>query len=131
MLKEVSGELKDLQAQLAAAQDRVSPQAGTSTDPNLYEAPTSLDPRRGASVPMSLGTDAVPTSRVRSASGIGQPSGEVLRTGPQQRAESTAQLSDTPTTETPTARQVVPPEYREVFDRLHRQEPTPTRETNP
>ena len=120
LLKEVSGELKQLQERLASAPQDVRPQAGTGTDPSLYEAPMSLDPRAGGpTLPMQLQTDTVETQQARPGGGAGQPSGTVAR-GKPQRLEEDAQLSEEPLEEHPTERQTVPPDYREIVDRLHR-----------
>ena len=119
LLKEVSGELKELQAQLETAKDQSPPPAGTSTDPNLYESPAPLDPSKGDALPIQLQADQAPTKSPRPGGGVGTASKEVSKEGPSMKAED-AQLSDTPIDETPANRQVVPPEYRDVFDRLNR-----------
>ena len=120
LLKEVSGELKTLQAQLEeAAKNQPPPQAGTSTDPDLYESPSPLDAAQGDALPIQLQADQAPTKSPRPSGGVGTPSNDVSKDGPSLKAED-AQLSDAPIDETPTNRQVVPPEYRDVFDRLNR-----------
>ena len=121
LLQEVSGELKQLQAQLAEAHGDTAPDPGTSTDPDLYEAPTPLGPEAGdgSALPMSLGTDAAETRSTRPGGGVGEPSDVVSSDAPRAQAED-AQLSDTPLEERAAGRQVVPPEYREVFDRLQK-----------
>ncbi|MBI3330511.1 MAG: hypothetical protein HYZ96_00195 [Candidatus Omnitrophica bacterium] len=125
LLQEVSGELKQLQAQLAEAQGDTAPSPGTSTDPELYEAPMPLSPEAEGSspVPMSLGTDTAETRSTRPGGGVGEPSDRVSSEAPGAQAEE-VQLSDTPLDERAATRQVVPPEYREVFDRLHRDQPS-------
>jgi hypothetical protein len=122
LLKEVSGELKQLQAQLATAKDKPPLDAGTSTDPKLYESPMTLDRKGGTVLPIQLQTDTTPIKAQRPGSGVGPPSGEVSGALPQMKAEE-AELSDEPLEEPSAPRQMVPPEYRSVFDRLH---PDPT-----
>ncbi|MBI4343087.1 MAG: hypothetical protein HY599_06940 [Candidatus Omnitrophica bacterium] len=120
LLKEVSGELKDLQEQLAAAQQsQPPPQAGTATDPDLYGTPERLDPAKGDEVPIPLKSDAAPTKTRRPGGGTGEASPDVSTDGPRMGSED-AQLSDTPADEASAGRQPVPPEYRDVFDRLNR-----------
>lgn len=117
LLKEVSGELKDLQAQLASANDQPKPQAGTGTDPNLYEGPTPMERPSGAALPIQLQTDTVQTKSQRPGSGTGKPSGEASSSAPQTSAEE-ASLSDAPLEESSASREVVPPEYRTIFEQL-------------
>jgi len=118
LLKELSGELKDLQAQLASSSQEPHPEAGTSTDPELYGPRATPEPATGESVAIELSTDTQPTQASRRGGGVGQPSGKVSGTGPQVTPED-AQLSETPLEEQPVSRQPVPPEYRRIFDRLH------------
>ena len=129
LLKEVSGELKQLQAQLSSANDLPKPQAGTSTDPGLYESPMPMDQAKGGSLPIQLQTDAAPTKNQRPAGGVGQSSGDVAHAAVRTSIEE-AQLSDEPREETPTARQPVPPEYRSVFEQLRKRGPQQS-ETKP
>ena len=124
LLKEVSGELKDLQAQMASKANQV-PEAGTSSDPNLYESPMKLDRTTGDALPIQLKTDSAQIKGQRPGSGVGQPSGDVGSATPQTHAEA-AQLADTPREETPTSRQPVPPEYRSIFDQLRRSSAQPS-----
>ncbi|MBI3083829.1 MAG: hypothetical protein HYY90_05650 [Candidatus Omnitrophica bacterium] len=125
LLKEVSGELKALQAKLAAAEPHAQPDAGTSTDPQLYESPMKLDRATGNALPVQLQTDTAPTKTPRPGGGVGRPSGEVSDASPSVHPEE-AQLSDEPREEAPTAHQPVPPEYRSVFDRLRQRDTQPT-----
>ena len=121
LLKEVSGELKQLQAQLEAANDQTAPAAGTSADPQLYEPPMPLDLVRsssGQALPVQVETDAGRTQKTRPGGGAGQASGEMANAVPQAEREP-AQLSDEPREEPSVSRQPVPPEYRDIFDRLH------------
>ena len=129
LLKQVSGELKQLQAQLAERSDVPHPEAGTGTDPNLYEAPMSPENSTGSAVPIQLRTDAAQIKTQRPSGGVGRPSAEASNATPQTQAEA-AQLSEEPQEEAPTAKQPVPPEYRSVFDRLHQQQTQP-KETKP
>ena len=122
LLQEVSGELKQLQAQLAEAHGDTAPDAGASTDPDLYEAQAPLGPDAGAAgrpLPMSLGTDAAPTNAARRGGGVGKPSDVIATDAPTAEAEE-AELSEAPLDERAAERQVVPPEYRDVFDRLQK-----------
>ena len=123
LLKDVSGELKQLQAQLANADGQTHPNAGTSTDPQLYEGASPLDQSPGASLSITLPTDTAPTAAKRPGGGVGRPSGEAAHASPNAAPEE-AELSETPTEEPHSTRQVVPPEYRSVFDRLQQQQRT-------
>ena len=129
LLKEVSGELKQLQAQMAAAEHHSPPEAGMSSDPNLYESPMPLERSAGEAVPIQLKTDTAQTAAQRPGGGVGTPSGEVSSAMPRTQAED-AQLSDQPLEETPVSRQPVPPEYQSVFDQL-RKPNTPPAEKKP
>lgn len=117
LLKEVSAELKQLQEQLDASSPQAQPQAGSGSDPNLYEAPTKPERASGAKLPVQLGTDTAPVSAKRRGGGIGTAAAEASQAAPTTAAEE-AQLSDQPEDEAPTSHQPVPPEYRSVFDRL-------------
>ena len=129
LLKEVSGQLQQIQAQLANAKNQPHSEAGTGSDSNIYEAPMSLDHNPGAPVPIQLKTDTAETKVDRSGGGVGKPSGDVSSATPHTRAEE-AQLSDQPLEESPTNRQAIPPEYRGVFDQLHKQSPPPNAQTS-
>lgn len=128
LLKEVSGELKQLEAQLAAAKEQPHPDAGSSTDPDLYEAPMAPEQPQGVALPIQLTTDTAETEQQRPGGGVGRPSDKATASTPQAQAEE-AQLSEEPLEETSAARQPIPSEYREVFDRLHRQRQQPSEET--
>ena len=117
MLKEVSSELKQLQTHLEAAQAFQS-QAGTGTDPTLYEAPMPLDAHATGTLPISLTTDPLQTTAGRPGTGTGLPSTSASPTPPGMPAED-ASLDAQPLAERPVSRQAIPPEYRDVFDRLH------------
>lgn len=118
LLKEVSGELKELQAQLeAVAQQQSPPEPGTSSDPDLYESAMALERPQGPALPIQLPADTAQTASRRPGGGVGRPSGEVSRSLPQTKPED-AQLSDQPLEERSSARQTIPPEYRGVFERL-------------
>ena len=119
LLKDVSGELQQLQSQLAASQDHAPTTPGTGTDPQLYESPMAIDPSTGRPVPVQLKTDTNSAVSKRQGSGVGTPSGEVSSEAPTVSPQD-AQLSDKPLQESATARQTVPFEYRDVFGRLHR-----------
>ena len=117
LLKEVSGQLQQLQSQLRQEQQ---PQAGRGTDPNLYGAPTPLDPLTGQPIGIQLTTDTAPATEGRSTSGTGQPTRTVATEAPKAKPEA-VQLSEQPVEErAATRQQPVPPEYQPVFDRLHR-----------
>ena len=124
LLKQVSGQLEQLQADLATSTNQPRPEAGTGTSSQLYEEPMKLDAANGQTLPIQLQTDTAPTQAARRGSGVGQPSGTAARGAPAMTEEA-AQPAATPREETPVSRQMVPPEYRGVFDRLHtEQEPT-------
>ena len=120
LLKEMSGELKNLQAQLEASKDQAQPQAGTSTDPNLYgDAEKLEDVTAKNPLPLQMQTDSAATKTGRPGVSIGKPSGDVSAATPQVQAQD-AQLTDQPLDESAAARQPVPAEYRSVFDQLQR-----------
>lgn len=123
LLKEMSGELKNLEAQIEAAKDQPQPRAGTGTDPNLYGDSTTLDEANPSNpLPLPLQTDNAPTTKGgRPGGGVGKPSGEVSGAAPQVQAQE-AQLSEQPLDEAAASRQPVPAEYRSVFDQLRREE---------
>ena len=127
LLKDVSGELKQLQEQLGSNKDQPRPEGGTSTDPNLYESPMKLDKAAGGALPIQLNTDEAKINAQRPGGGVGRPSGEVSNALPQTQAED-AQLANEPLEETPALRQPIPPEYRGIFERL-RTQPTQPSET--
>jgi hypothetical protein len=126
LLKQVSGELQQLQAQLAAAQDAPPPQPGTSTDPQLYESAMSPSERRGGvegALPIQLSTDAAPTSaRRRGSSSSAEPAADVASADPTAQPEA-ASLSEVPLDEPAAARQPVPLEYQDAFNRLGSRQP--------
>jgi len=125
LLKEVSGELKQLQAQLDSTKSTSQPDAGTGTDSQLYEAvPTPLDPSGHTPLAIQLQTDTAEVKTPRPGSGVGRPSRTASSDAPQTPAEA-AQLSEAPLEESSSVRQTVPPEYIGVFDRLHRQRTPP------
>jgi hypothetical protein len=117
LLKDVSNELKQLQAELAAANDQPAPEAGTSTDPELYGEAEALPSASGSAVPIRLGTDEAPTSADRPGGGVGRTAGEAATASPTIEAED-ASLAEQPTEETAANRQSIPPEYRSVFEQL-------------
>lgn len=124
LLKELSGELKQLQVQLEAEHrsNQPRPAPGTSTDPDLYGGTTSLENATGSPLPIQLDVDTQPTSTTRRGGGVGEPSGQIANATPQQTPED-ATLAEHPTEEDATHRQPIPPEYRPVFERLsHRQD---------
>jgi hypothetical protein len=124
LLKEVSGELKELQAQAESTQEQPNP--GTGTDPNLYggEEP---QPAGGDPLAVELRSDVAPTAKDRSGAGIGRAGTDVARSGPKAIAED-AQLADQPVPEPPSARQPIPVEYRSVFDQMRRSSAQPASE---
>lgn len=128
LLKEVSGELKHLQAQLAVAHPETGSAPGTSTDPELYEAPMPIGPDATSALPMALGTDTAQTKTPRPGGGVGEASEKVASEAPREPIED-AQLSEVPLEERAVGRHVIPPEYRDVFERLNRGRTTP--ETDP
>ena len=122
LLQEMSGQLSTLEAQLSASR-QPAPQPGTETDPSLYGAPESLPQGPGGEriLPMSIGTDAAPTQSQRPAGGVGSAAGEATSASPR-LSEEQASLAEHPREEPAVDRQPVPPEYREVFERLHRRD---------
>lgn len=126
----MSGELKDLEAQLASAKAEAHPQAGADTDSQLYGSEDAMPPSGSEPVPIQLKTDEAPSRTQRPGGGVGQPSGTVARDGPKVRDEDTA-LSDAPAEEGAVTRTVVPPEYRSVFDHLHQQQSQQPSEQTP
>ena len=125
LLKEMSGELKDLQAQLEASKDHAQPNAGTSTDPNLYGDSERLEDVTAKNpLPLQMKTDSAATKGGRPGISIGKPSGDVSAAAPQVQAQD-AQLTDQPLDESTATRQPVPAEYRSVFDQLQRREAQP------
>jgi len=116
LLKEMSGELKELQMQLDPKQQQ-RPTAGTQTDPELYEAPSPLDAARGSQLPIQLNTDAKSTAAQRKGGGAGDASDQAVSAAPQQQPEA-AELSAQSGHEQGVQRQAIPPEYRPVFERL-------------
>lgn len=130
LLKEVSGELKDLQRQLAQVQAEPIPNAGTESNPNLYEDAMQLDPLTGTPVPIAITPDTGKTSAPRKTEGVGEAGGEVSTDAPTSQSED-ATLSDAPVDERAVNRQVVPPEYRDVFDRMNRPAEEPQTEDAP
>ncbi len=120
LLQQVSGELQQLQDQMAAQHPGPST-PGTSTDPQLYGAEKEIaPPGTGPSVPIELNADSHATVAPRPGGGTGPASSTASHASPLAQAEQ-ASLSDQPLAETPTARQPVPPEYRSVFDQLNQQ----------
>ncbi|MBI4343459.1 MAG: hypothetical protein HY601_01420 [Candidatus Omnitrophica bacterium] len=129
LLKEVSGQLKQLETQLASQPNQQpQPNFGTTTDPSLYDAPEPLGGGGSQPLPIQLETDTQATSGQRKGGGVGAPSGEVSGAAPQVRAQE-AQLSDQPLAERAASRQPVPPEYRSIFERLQGQAAQPRKES--
>ena len=89
-----------------------------------------MSQRGNAPVPISLQADAAPTTSQRPNSGVAQPSGHVSASGPQVTREDAA-LAEDPAQENAVTRQVVPPEYRSVFDKLHQQQSAQPSEQTP
>jgi len=118
LLKELSGELKQLQAELEAKQsNQPNPMPGTTTDPQLYDAASQLEQAAGSRLPLQLDVDTQPTATKRRGGGVGEPSNEVADALPQQQPEDVT-LSDQAAQEQGAARHAIPPEYRPVFERL-------------
>ena len=125
LLQEMSGELEQLQSDLASKEQ--GPQAGTGTDPELFGPPELPETEGRRTAPIGLRTDEAQTSRQRRGGGVSAPSGQVDERLPELQPED-AQLSSTSEEVAPVDRQTVPPPYRSIFDRLfHRpatQEPS-------
>lgn len=125
LLRQVSGELKQLQAQLDNTKSPSQPDAGTGTDAQLYDtAPSELGPSGHTPMAIQLKTDIGEIKTLRPGGGVGEASDAASGDGPKTAAEN-AQLSETPIEESASVRQTVPPEYVGVFDRLHRQRAQP------
>lgn len=129
LLKELSGELKNLQEQLAAA-ELLTPEAGTSTDEQLYGAAEPMARAAGPSLPIQLKTDTAETSAQRPSGGLAEPSGEIAGAAPQVAPEA-AELSPDSLEGSAVSRQRVPPEYQSVFDRLFRRNQQPSEPPQP
>jgi hypothetical protein len=122
LLKEMQGELKQLEQQLAAQpnpQEMVGP-PGTTTDPNLYDKAEQLEPLQGPQTPVQLKTDTGETSSSRPGGGVGKPSGEIGTASPTAKPAAT-DLSAQPAEELPGSRTVIPPDYQPVFEKLNQQ----------
>ncbi|MBI3010054.1 MAG: hypothetical protein HYY57_03610, partial [Candidatus Omnitrophica bacterium] len=120
LLKEVSGQLEQLQTQMEK-NEPAQPNIGTGTDPELYDKVKEQpgDESQGQQVPIGLESDESPTASERAASGVGEARQRSEKAQPQMK-EKEVSLSESPTPETPASRQVIPPTYRDVFDRLNR-----------
>lgn len=120
LLKEMSGELKNLQAQLESAQEQERPEAGKGTDPDLYGDRAKLEELPNTTpLPIELKTDTRATKSGRPSGDIGKPSDEVANAAPKTEAQAVS-LSDQPLEEAGSTRQPVPAEYRPIFDELRR-----------
>ena len=119
LLKEMSGELETLQGQLSELKNQPSPAPGSGTDAKLFGSPESFDHARGGVTPIQLQTDGADVAAHRPGGGTGQPSGTAEAAAPTATPEA-ATLSEQPLEERSASRDVVPPEYRDVWDRLHR-----------
>lgn len=117
LLQELSGELQNLQMELASARTDTRPTIGNQTDPELYGSQGFEPITPKDFVPIQLETDASPTERTRPGGGVGEASGEISAQGPRATLEAAA-LSQTPIAERAGSRQPIPPEYRGVFERL-------------
>lgn len=128
LLKEMQGELQEIQAQLEQQADKEGPSAGQGTDPNLYgdaQMPPSILGNE-SKVPLQLETDTERIESKRKAGGVGSASYEGVSTeGPSAKREE-AFLAEQPLEETAGARRAVPPEYQSVFESLYQR----TGETN-
>ena len=121
LLKEMSGQLKQLRAEVEAQQrsDTPNPLPGTGTAPQLYGDATAIEKTNGRQFPLQLDVDTQPASTTRRGSGVAAPSGQISDATPQQQAEEAA-LADRQAEEQGVSRQPIPPEYRPVFERLGR-----------
>ena len=115
----MSGELETLQGQLSELKNQPSPAPGSGTDAKLFGSPESFDHARGGVTPIQLQTDGADVAAHRPGGGTGQPSGTAEAAAPTATPEA-ATLSEQPLEERSASRDVVPPEYRDVWDRLHR-----------
>jgi hypothetical protein len=119
LLKELSGELKQLQTALESDNPaQPNPMPGTTTDSQLYDDSVSqLERAAGNRLPVQLEVDTQPTATTRRGSGVGEPSEEVADDLPQQQPEDVT-LAAQGALEQGLTRQTIPPEYRPVFERL-------------
>lgn len=123
----MSSDLEQLQAQLDAQPQKGIPLTpGTSTDPDLYdESVMPMAAGQGGARPLQLETDAAPTSKARSGSGIGTPDPAIpLSTARPKSSEEVAELSDRAAPEAGVERHAIPPEYEPVFEQLQSRPPS-------
>jgi hypothetical protein len=114
----MSAELKQLQTELQQQRtDQPTPAAGTSTDPELFEDASKLEPAAGGPLPIQLDVDTQPASKTRRGGGVGSPSTEA-EDAPFQVQPESAQLAESGAEAAASRRQAIPPEYRPVFERL-------------
>src|SRR3989338_5373141 len=92
LLQEMSGELEQLQSDLASKEQ--GPQAGTGTDPELFGPPELPETEGRRTAPIGLRTDEAQTSRQRRGAGGSGPPGQVDERLPELQPED-AQLSST------------------------------------
>jgi len=117
-LQQLSAELKQLQTELQQQRaDQPTPAPGTSTDPELFEDASKLEPAAGGSLPIQLDVDTQPASKTRRGGGVGSPSTEA-EDAPFQVQPESAQLAESGAEAAASRRQAIPPEYRPVFERL-------------
>lgn len=117
LLQELSGELQQMETQLARA-DNPNPAPGTAPGGELLGGAEPLPEAGKHQVPIQLKTDDAPSTSPRTGGGVGEASGRIDRDAPKAEREETA-LSDAPSAEdAAAARQPIPPEYRGAFERL-------------
>ena len=126
LLKEVSGELKQLEAKLTPEQAAQIQTPGTGTDTGLYsDTRESLEQAANTrAAPLPLKVDDQATASSRQGGGIGEASGDAADDAPQQARQS-AELSDRSEDGSAGTRERVPPEYRPVFERLNKRPSQP------
>lgn len=118
LLKELSDEMESFQKQLAKAPETAHPEAGTSSDPDLYERAMEIERKiQARTLPMTLATDDKESGSKRRASGVGESSEDVLDAAPQMSREN-SRLSEESAPVQALERQPIPPVYQGVFDNL-------------
>lgn len=121
LLKELSAEMEAFHKQLAEAPEAAYPEAGTSTDPDLYERAMEIERKiQAQALPMTLATDDKESGSMRKASGIGESSEEVSDAAPQMSRDN-ARLSGESAPVQAVERQPIPPVYQGVFENLEKQ----------
>jgi hypothetical protein len=130
LLQELSGEVKDLQAQLTDRQQEVQA-PGTSGGGELYgEREPSEAPEATKRRPVQLEVDTEGEAVKRPGSGLAEQAGEAGEAAPQLAPED-ATLAPSRPQDTVGTTQRIPPEYRPVFERLSSKSGAPAASAGP